>query len=102
MAAAAAQVEAQALSWAEQIEHVRRVALCGWLVPAVVPFGVPVIGEWHRELPPVLKLRRGQLLKPDRAHGMVLRRAGFATVGTEVSYANARNGEIEETVPRLG
>ena len=31
----------------------------------------------------------------------VLRRAGFTVVGTEVSYANARNAEIEETVLRL-
>ena len=32
----------------------------------------------------------------------VLRRAGFTTVGTEVSYANAREAEIEETILRLG
>ncbi|QFZ16190.1 GNAT family N-acetyltransferase [Saccharothrix syringae] len=32
----------------------------------------------------------------------VLHKAGFAIVGTEVSYANARNAEIEETVLRLG
>jgi RimJ/RimL family protein N-acetyltransferase len=32
----------------------------------------------------------------------VLRRAGFAVTGTAVSYANARGGEIEETVLRLG
>ncbi|MFC6088246.1 GNAT family N-acetyltransferase [Saccharothrix lopnurensis] len=31
----------------------------------------------------------------------VLRKAGFRVVGTEVSYANARNTEIEETVLRL-
>ncbi|MGM1062217.1 GNAT family N-acetyltransferase [Saccharothrix sp. Mg75] len=31
----------------------------------------------------------------------VLRRAGFAVVGTETSYASARNAEIEETVLRL-
>ena len=33
----------------------------------------------------------------------VLRRAGFATVGTEVSYANARNGENrgDRAAPRL-
>ncbi|GAA0251352.1 GNAT family N-acetyltransferase [Saccharothrix mutabilis subsp. mutabilis] len=31
----------------------------------------------------------------------VLRKAGFTTVGTEVSYANARDAEIEETVLRL-
>ncbi|XVS66468.1 GNAT family N-acetyltransferase [Actinosynnema sp. CA-299493] len=31
----------------------------------------------------------------------VLRRAGFAVVGTEVSYASARKAEIEETVLRL-
>ena len=31
----------------------------------------------------------------------VLRRAGFTVVGTEVSYANARDEEIEETVLRL-
>lgn len=32
----------------------------------------------------------------------VLKRAGFAIIGTEVSYANARSTEIEETVLRLG
>ncbi len=31
----------------------------------------------------------------------VLRRAGFRVIGTEVSYAPARNAEIEETVLRL-
>lgn len=32
----------------------------------------------------------------------VLRKAGFTVVGTETSYANGRNAEIEETVLRLG
>jgi RimJ/RimL family protein N-acetyltransferase len=32
----------------------------------------------------------------------VLRKAGFAITGTEVSYASARGTEIEETVLRLG
>jgi RimJ/RimL family protein N-acetyltransferase len=32
----------------------------------------------------------------------VLQRAGFAIIGTEISYANARGTEIEETVLRLG
>lgn len=32
----------------------------------------------------------------------VLRRAGFTIIGTEISYANARGTEIEETVLRLG
>jgi RimJ/RimL family protein N-acetyltransferase len=32
----------------------------------------------------------------------VLQKAGFTTIGTEVSYANARLAEIEETVLRLG
>jgi RimJ/RimL family protein N-acetyltransferase len=31
----------------------------------------------------------------------VLRAAGFEVVGTEISYANARGGEIEETILRL-
>jgi RimJ/RimL family protein N-acetyltransferase len=31
----------------------------------------------------------------------VLQRAGFVITGTEVSFANARNAEIEETVLRL-
>ncbi|BCB78207.1 GNAT family N-acetyltransferase [Phytohabitans flavus] len=31
----------------------------------------------------------------------VLRRAGFATVGTAISFANGRNKEIEETILRL-
>jgi RimJ/RimL family protein N-acetyltransferase len=31
----------------------------------------------------------------------VLQRAGFTVVGTEISYANARHAEIEETVLRL-
>ncbi|WP_246018678.1 GNAT family N-acetyltransferase [Saccharothrix australiensis] len=31
----------------------------------------------------------------------VLRKAGFTTVGTEISYAPARNAEIEETILRL-
>jgi RimJ/RimL family protein N-acetyltransferase len=31
----------------------------------------------------------------------VLRKAGFAAVGTEISYANARGTEIEETILRL-
>ena len=31
----------------------------------------------------------------------VLRRAGFAVVGTEVAYASARGAEIEETILRL-
>jgi RimJ/RimL family protein N-acetyltransferase len=31
----------------------------------------------------------------------VLQRAGFRVVGTAISYANARNGEIEETILRL-
>lgn len=31
----------------------------------------------------------------------VLRKAGFQAIGTEVSYAPARNGEIEETILRL-
>ena len=32
----------------------------------------------------------------------VLRKAGFTVIGTEISYANARGTEIEETIPRLG
>jgi RimJ/RimL family protein N-acetyltransferase len=32
----------------------------------------------------------------------VLRKAGFAVIGTEASYANARGTEIEETILRLG
>jgi RimJ/RimL family protein N-acetyltransferase len=32
----------------------------------------------------------------------VLQKAGFKPVGTEISYANGRNAEIEETVLRLG
>ena len=32
----------------------------------------------------------------------VLHKAGFATIGTETSYANARGTEIEETILRLG
>lgn len=32
----------------------------------------------------------------------VLQRAGFTIIGTEISYANARSTEIEETVLRLG
>jgi hypothetical protein len=32
----------------------------------------------------------------------VLQRAGFAIIGTEPSYANARHTEIEETILRLG
>jgi RimJ/RimL family protein N-acetyltransferase len=32
----------------------------------------------------------------------VLQRAGFAIISTEISYANARGTEIEETVLRLG
>jgi hypothetical protein len=31
----------------------------------------------------------------------VLQRAGFAITGTEISFANARNTEIEETILRL-
>jgi hypothetical protein len=31
----------------------------------------------------------------------VLQRAGFAVVGTDVGYANARQAEIEETILRL-
>ncbi len=31
----------------------------------------------------------------------VLQRAGFTVIGTEVSFANARNAEIEETILRL-
>ncbi|MEO6085198.1 MAG: GNAT family N-acetyltransferase [Umezawaea sp.] len=31
----------------------------------------------------------------------MLQRAGFAVVGTEISYANARDVEIEETILRL-
>ena len=31
----------------------------------------------------------------------VLQRAGFRVIGTEVSFANARNAEIEETILRL-
>jgi RimJ/RimL family protein N-acetyltransferase len=31
----------------------------------------------------------------------VLRRVGFAAVGTEISYASARGAEIEETILRL-
>ncbi|MCE6996306.1 GNAT family N-acetyltransferase [Saccharothrix sp. S26] len=31
----------------------------------------------------------------------VLRKAGFAVVGTEVSYASARDAEVEETILRL-
>jgi RimJ/RimL family protein N-acetyltransferase len=31
----------------------------------------------------------------------VLQKAGFAPVGTEISYANARDAEIEETILRL-
>jgi hypothetical protein len=31
----------------------------------------------------------------------VLQRAGFTIVGTDVSYANARNADIEETILRL-
>jgi len=32
----------------------------------------------------------------------VLRKAGFTVIGTEVSYAPARNADIEETILRLG
>jgi RimJ/RimL family protein N-acetyltransferase len=32
----------------------------------------------------------------------VLQKAGFTTIGTEISYGNARNTEIEETILRLG
>jgi RimJ/RimL family protein N-acetyltransferase len=32
----------------------------------------------------------------------VLQRAGFEIIGTEISYANARGTEIEETILRLG
>jgi len=32
----------------------------------------------------------------------VLQKAGFTPIGTEVSYANARRAEIEETILRLG
>lgn len=32
----------------------------------------------------------------------VLQRAGFTVIGTEVSYANARDADIEETILRLG
>jgi RimJ/RimL family protein N-acetyltransferase len=32
----------------------------------------------------------------------VLRKAGFTIIGTEISYAPARNVEIEETILRLG
>jgi len=32
----------------------------------------------------------------------VLQRAGFTIIGTEISYANARGTEIEETILRLG
>jgi RimJ/RimL family protein N-acetyltransferase len=32
----------------------------------------------------------------------VLQKAGFTIIGTEISYANARNTEIEETLLRLG
>lgn len=32
----------------------------------------------------------------------VLQRAGFTIIGTEISYANARSAEIEETILRLG
>ncbi|UMO99458.1 GNAT family N-acetyltransferase [Amycolatopsis sp. EV170708-02-1] len=31
----------------------------------------------------------------------VLRKAGFAVVGTEIAYASARDAEIEETILRL-
>ena len=31
----------------------------------------------------------------------VLQRAGFAIIGTEISFANGRNREIEETILRL-
>ena len=31
----------------------------------------------------------------------VLQMAGFAIIGTEISFANARNKEIEETILRL-
>jgi RimJ/RimL family protein N-acetyltransferase len=31
----------------------------------------------------------------------VLRRAGFAIIGTEISFANGRKAEIEETILRL-
>jgi hypothetical protein len=38
---------------------------------------------------------------PDVRSLKVLQRAGFAIIGTEVSFANARNKEIEETILRL-
>ena len=31
----------------------------------------------------------------------VLQRAGFAIIGMEISFANGRNAEIEETILRL-
>jgi RimJ/RimL family protein N-acetyltransferase len=31
----------------------------------------------------------------------ILQRAGFEVIGTATSYANARGGEIEETILRL-
>ena len=32
----------------------------------------------------------------------VLQKAGFTIIGTEISYAVARDAEIEETILRLG
>ncbi|HEX6335890.1 MAG TPA: GNAT family N-acetyltransferase [Jiangellaceae bacterium] len=32
----------------------------------------------------------------------VLQKVGFTIIGTEISYASARNAEIEETILRLG
>ena len=31
----------------------------------------------------------------------VLRKTGFTVVGTEIAYASARRGELEETILRL-
>src|SRR5258707_14700521 len=60
--AAAAQVEARALTRPEQIQHIGRITLRVRLVPVVIPVCVTVIAgsrEGHRGLPWCWVLRRG-------------------------------------------
>ncbi len=53
------------------------------------------------EMVPVRPLY-GRAASDNLASLAVLRKAGFVATGTEVSFAHARNAEIEETILRLG
>jgi RimJ/RimL family protein N-acetyltransferase len=79
----------------------RAVTLDGRLVGSLASFVVSQALGLLLDLAPVRPLYA--LAASDNLGSLkVLRKAGFRIIGTEISHANARDAEIEETVLRLG